>query len=364
MSVIIPLPRERFTLAPSVLASTEGFTVTGWRTGLGIEMLAVDTPRGRVEMLPYMGQMLWDAVFDGVRLTMHSAFDEPRPAEVIVQTYGCLAYHSGLLRNGCPGPQDDHPLHGEMACATMDHAHLEIGTDDEGPFVRLGGHVDYIRGFGPHYRAMPAITLRAGTLIEMAMRVENRAAQPMDLMYMCHVNFAFVQGGRIHQAAPFTPRRTRVRREVPAHVQPTQAYRDFIEHLGLHPQDGAVLAHPEQWTPEQVFYIENPCADAQGESHAMLERPQGDGFAMSWRPDQFDHLARWILAGADASVAAFALPATCEPEGYTAEKAKGNLRSLGAGETACFATRFGYVTPAQATALAHRISQMTECENE
>jgi monosaccharide-transporting ATPase len=363
MSVIIPLPRERFGLAPTVLAKTDAFSVTGWRTGLGIEMLAVETPRGRIEMLPYMGQMLWDAVFDGVRLTMDSAFAEPRPAQVIVETYGCLAYHSGLLRNGCPGPQDDHPLHGEMACATMDTAYLEIGEDGQGAFVRLGGHVDYIRGFGPHYRAMPSITLREGTLIEMAMTVENRSALPMDLMYMCHVNFAFVQGGRIHQAAPFTPERTRVRREVPAHVQPTQAYTDFIERLAKTPQDSAVLDHPEQWHPEQVLYIENPCADAQGESHALLERPEGDGFVMSWRPDQLDHLARWILAGEDASVAAFALPSTCEPEGYTAEKAKGNLRSLGAGETARFATRFGYVTAAQTAALARKISEMTESEN-
>ena len=363
MSVIIPLPRERFALAPTVLAKTDAFTVTGWRTGLGIEMLALETPRGRVEMLPYMGQMLWDAVFDGVRLTMDSAFSEPRPAQVIIETYGCLAYHSGLLRNGCPGPQDDHPLHGEMACAVMDAAHLEIGEDGQGAFVRLGGHVDYIRGFGPHYRAMPSITLHEGTLIEMAMTVQNRSALPMDLMYMCHVNFAFVQGGRIHQAAPFTPERTRVRTEVPAHVQPTQSYNDFIERLAATPQDSAVLEHPEQWNPEQVLYIENPRADAQGESHALLERPEGDGFAMSWRPDQLDHLARWILAGEDASVAAFALPSTCEPEGYTAEKAKGNLRSLAAGETARFETRFGYVTAAQTVALARKISEMTESEN-
>jgi monosaccharide-transporting ATPase len=57
------------------------------------------------------------------------------------------------------------------------------------------------------------------------------------------------------------------------------------------------------------------------------------------------------------------LRATCEPEGYTAEKAKGNLRSLGGGETAHFATRFGYVTQEESAALARKISGMTESEN-
>jgi len=28
------------------------------------------------------------------------------------------------LRNGCPSPEDDHPLHGEMPCAPMDRAGL------------------------------------------------------------------------------------------------------------------------------------------------------------------------------------------------------------------------------------------------
>ncbi|SDX09090.1 aldose 1-epimerase family protein [Roseicitreum antarcticum] len=362
MTVIIPLTRAHFGPARTELARRDDVTVTGWRTALGIEMLEIMTPRGRVELLPYLGQMLWDATFDGVRLTMHSAFAEPRPAQSIVDTYGCLAYHSGLLRNGCPGPQDDHPLHGEMACAAMDSAWLEIGTDADGGFVRLGGQVDFIRGFGPHYRAMPSITLRDGSLIEMAMAVENRSGLAMELMYMCHVNFAFVTDGRIHQMAPFTPERTRVRRDVPAHVQPTPAYRSFIDRLAVDPTESARLDQPDLWNPEQVLYVEQPGTDHTGESHALLERPEGDGFVMSWRPEQFSHLARWILKGEDASVAAFALPATCEPEGYTAEKAKGNVRSLAPGETARFATRFGYTTQIETAELAKNISAFGEKE--
>ena len=57
-----------------------------------------------------MGQMLWDAAFDGLGLTMKSQFDMPRPAPTIIGTYGCLAFHSGLLRNGVPTAADSHPV--------------------------------------------------------------------------------------------------------------------------------------------------------------------------------------------------------------------------------------------------------------
>ena len=64
--------------------------------------------------------MIWDAQFDGHDLTMRNMFSQPKPAAEVVATYGCFAFHSGLLANGCPSPEDSHPLHGEMACATMD----------------------------------------------------------------------------------------------------------------------------------------------------------------------------------------------------------------------------------------------------
>lgn len=364
MTVTIPLHRDGFGRSPALIVQTDDFTVTGWRTDLGVQIIMVETARGQVQMLPFLGQMLWDASFDGVRLSMSSAFPEPRPATNIVETYGCLAYHSGLLANGCPGPQDDHPLHGEMACAVMDSARLEIGDDETGPFLRLAGHVDHMRGFGPNYRAQPWITLRPDTMIEMGMAVTNRAALPMELMYMCHVNFAYVAGGRIHQAAPFTPDRTRVRQQVPAHVPASPEYLALLDRLARDPQTSAVLDDAAMWSPEQVFYIERPATDAQGNSLALLERPQGDGFAMSWRPDDFGHLARWILTGEDASVAAFALPSTCEPEGRIAERAKGHVLSLAPGTQRSFVTRFGYATATESADAIHQITQMSEKQDD
>jgi len=190
------------------------------------------------------------------------------------------------------------------------------------------------------------------------MQVENRSALPMELMYLPHVNFAFVADGVIHQAAPFSPTRTRVRSQVPAHVVPTDAYRAFLEELGARPEAGRILDRPERWDPEQVIYVDAPGTDEDGLTHAMLKRPGGDGFVMRYAPSEFPRLGRWILHGADATVAAFALPATCEPEGYLAEKAKGNIATLAPGQTRGFTARFGYITADEAAALSEKIAAL------
>ena len=95
-----------------------------------------------------------------------------------------------------------------------------------------------------------------------------------------------------------------------------KTHRAFLDRLADDPRESATLVQPHRWNPEQVLYIDSPACDARGDSHALLERPQGDGFVMTWKPEEFGHLVRWILNGEDASVAAFALPSTCEPAGF------------------------------------------------
>ncbi len=166
-----------------------------FRYETGVEAIRIVNTRGHVIVLPYMGQMVWRACFDGVELAMHSMFDAPRPAETIIETYGCLAYHAGLLRNGVPTAEDTHPLHGEAPCMPMDRASIACGSDGNGSWISVAGERDYAMGFGAHYRATPHVTLRAAeTTFDIVMTVENLSAAAMDLMYLCHANFAFAEG--------------------------------------------------------------------------------------------------------------------------------------------------------------------------
>jgi hypothetical protein len=345
----ITLRKSFFEEKEREFLAVDGLTVSLFRYETGIEAVRLANRRGHLVVLPYLGQMVWDAVFDGVDLTMKNMFSAPRPVEGIIGTYGCFAFHSGILRNGCPSPEDDHPLHGEMPCAPMDAAALELGSDDRGPFVRLTGEREYVMGFGAHYVARPSVTMRLGeTLFDIGLAVENLSAQPMDLMYMCHANFAFCEGGRFLQPAGFTPDSMVVRTAVPGHVVPTPAYDALVKELARDPSVMARLDEPHRYDPEQVFYIRNLRADGEGKTHLMLVRPAGDAFAMSYDLEQLPHTARWVLYNPDQQVCAFALPSTCEPEGYLAERHKGHVRSLpGRGRT-MFTVRLGYLDAAEA----------------
>jgi hypothetical protein len=335
-----------------VFLETDGMQVSLFRYDTGIEAVRIANRRGHVIVLPYFGQMVWEASFAGVRLGMGHKYPAPRPAKTIVDTYGCLCFHSGLVRNGCPGPEDTHGLHGEFSVATLDSATLELGSDAEGAFLRLGGEYEFIQGFGPHYMARPAVTLRAdSTLFDIGMWVENRSGAPMDLMYMCHLNLAFYEGARIVQAADYTPANIVARTAIPAHVPATPAYRALIDELARDPGRMEYLDPSLPFDPEQVFYLRNLRHDGGGMTHVMLRRPEGDALAVSFSLDEFPHPARWLMRNEDASVAAIALPSTCYPEGYIAESRAGRVRRLASGEHASFRVRTGYLDEAAAAAL-------------
>jgi monosaccharide-transporting ATPase len=90
----------------------------------------------------------------------------------------------------------------------------------------------------------------------------------------------------------------------------------------------------------------------------LMELPDGTGFSVDWRPEDLPFCVRWILNDGDAQVAAFALPATCEPEGYAAEKAKGHVRLLAPGQTARFPVTLGLLSGAELAPARARIDAM------
>ena len=345
------LARAGFAHTAREAASYGGLKAHVFRYDTGVEAVRLSNARGSVTVLPYMGQMVWSAEFDGVQLAMQSMFPEPRPAQNIVETYGCLAYHAGILRLGVPGPADDHALHGEAPCAPMDAAGIACGTDVRGAYIAVTGARDYAMGFGAHYLSRPRVILREGeTGCEIVMEVENLSAAPMDLMYMCHVNFAFAEGARIVQSVPFTPDHVVTRTAIPGHVTPSEDYRALLADLAKNPARMERLDEPARYDPEQVFYIVGQKPGADGLVHYAMRRREGDAFAIAWDPSIMTKTIRWVLANSDQRVAAFAMPATCEPEGYTAEKAKGNVRKLAGGAHVRFSTFVSYINKAGAAA--------------
>lgn len=336
MKTRLPLHREQFHATPGVLLQNEDFTVELFRYPAGIEAVRIHNRRGTVIVLPFYGQMIWQASFDGHSLTMGHSFKQPLPGSSIIDTYGCFAFHSGLLANGCPSAEDDHPLHGEMACARMDNAWIVL---EEGQ-LSLEGETEYVKGFGHHYLAAPAVRLQANhARLHIEMTVTNLAGAPMPLQYMCHLNSAWVEQGRFQQSIPDDA--FQLRTTIPAHVRPTPAWREYTDRLARDPQSLQQLDQPQMCDPEIVFFADD-LAQYGEEVQFELHSPQKDYALMTrFSTAQFPHATRWLLHNRDQQVAAYILPATCRPEGFLAAKQAGTLIELAPGEQRYFSVETG-----------------------
>jgi hypothetical protein len=122
---------------------------------------------------------------------------------------------------------------------------------------------------------------------------------------------------------------------------------EFIEELGRHPEKHNLLAPDLVFDPEVIFSIDY-LADGDGWAHSMQVHPDGTANYIRHRPDQLDKGVRWISRTADQEALGIVLPATAEPEGYLAEKAKGNIKILPPKGESYFELEMGTLAPAEA----------------
>jgi hypothetical protein len=149
-----------------------------------------------------------------------------------------------------------------------------------------------------------------------------------------------------------------VRKSIPSHVHPGPGYREFLQELGSHPQKHNVLSPDLVFDPELVFTIDYQ-ADEEGWAHTMQLRPDGSGADyVRHRPDQLDTGVRWICRTPDQDALGMILPATAEPEGYTAEKAKGNIKHIPARGSWHFDLEMGVLSAEEAKTVEARIAQI------
>jgi hypothetical protein len=344
--------REK-TLVESGPLSASAFAFEG-----GVCALRLKNELGHLVMLPFQGQQIWSAEFNGRNLTMQSMFDAPRATRDYLQTYGGFLLHCGATAMGVPTPEDTHPLHGELPNAPYQQAYLVIGQDEGGSYIGLGGQYQYTLAFNHNYVAEPLVKLYAGSsLFWVTMTITNLKRSEMELMYLAHVNFRPVDNGRLVYSAPSTPEHIRVRTSIPSHVHPGPGYVEFIQELARQPDKHNVLVPGLPFDPEVVFFLDY-LADAEGWAHSMQVHPDGGADYIRHRPDQLDKGVRWICRTPDQDALGLLLPATAEPEGYLAERAKGNLKVLPAGGQFHFELEIGALAPAEVGPMQEKISQI------
>jgi hypothetical protein len=347
-----------FTEKEKVLVEHGAFTASTFLYSTGVEGLRVRNGSGEIVMLPYQGQQIWDAQFLGRTLTMKSMFTEPNPTTSFLHTYGGFMIHCGATAMGVPSEHDTHPPHGELPNARYQTAQLLLGVDERGAYVGMTGTFQYTVGFNHNYMAQPLVKMYENSCTLMiAIEIRNLKRSPMELMYLAHANFRPVDHGQLLYSALPTRQHVRVRTSIPSHVRPKEGYRAFLEELGRNPEKHHVLTPDLMFDPEVVLFVDY-LADKDGWSHSMQLHPDGTADYVKHRPSELGHGIRWISRTPDQDCLGIVLPASAEPEGYTAEKAKGNILVLEGGGVFRAEIEVGALTPDEAQKMAANISSI------
>jgi len=353
------LERSSFEHAEKTVLEFESIRAVSFLYPSGVQALRIENDRGHIIVLPFQGQQIWDAVFDGRSLKMVNFFDQPRDTEVLVDSYGPFLFHCGALRMGAPGPDDSHPLHGELPGAHYDEAWMLFGEDEEGPYAGLTGVYRYQQAFGSKYEASPHVKMRPGSsVLDVEICIENMANKPMELMYMCHVNFFPADNAEIIQPTGWTSNDMEVRSSIPSHVTPTPEFLEFLDSLKRNPDRTRVLRPEDTYDPEIVFFVRNLRSDNAGNTHLLQKHIGGFSDYISYNVNDLNHTVRWILSHEDQKVNGMALPATCGPEGYHREKEKGNVRQIEGKNSKSFSVKVGALDAPATTEMEKRIESL------
>jgi hypothetical protein len=327
---IIHLIPKLFTDRERPLVECGPLSASAFRYDSGVCALRVANELSQLILLPFQGQQIWSAQFGGRDLTMRSMFSQPRLTQAYLETYGAFLVHCGATAMGVPTVEDSHPLHGELPNAPYDRAWLVTGEDARGPYLGMSGEYEHVVAFNHHYIARPEVRLYAGaTRFLVSITIHNLKRSPMELMYLAHVNFRPVDNGRLVYTAHCTPDHVRVRKSIPSHLRPPAGYAEFLSELTEHPERHNILAPGMAFDPEVVFFIEyladvSGCTLDKSPTIRRLHRPP----ARPVEPRRGDPAHR----GPDAGIV---LPGG-GAGGLPCWKAKGNIRTLGAGQSVRF----------------------------
>ena len=149
------LKKEFFSDREFILTENDSFKVTAFKYETGVEALRVENNRGYYIILPYQGQQIWRAVFDGHDLVMKTKFDVPVPTLEYLRTYGGFLLHCGINAFGVPQADDNHVQHGEIPNVEYQKAYIEINDE----YVAVGGSYEFNKSFVKHYVFSPEARL-------------------------------------------------------------------------------------------------------------------------------------------------------------------------------------------------------------
>ena len=341
-----PLTPDLFGPQEVLFATAGELTASAFAYPSGVAAIRIRNSLGELVVLPFRGQQIWDARFLGRRLTMGSMFDEPVATDDYLANYGAFFIHCGVTAMGNPGPEDRHPLHGELPNARYQSAALECGTDGEGrTFMAVTGTYTHRVAFSAGYVATPRVALSAGSsVIDAELSVRNLRASPLELMYLAHVNFRPVDGGRIVDGVPDDADYIAVRTDFPPNFKVSSDHRAFVAAVKRSPALHREIVAGRRIDPELVLVLSTGDR-TDGLVRALQLHPDGTSDFIAYSARELPVAVRWMTRTGDEDALGLLLPATAWPNGFAAARAAGELVAVSPGGTWRCALRFGALDP-------------------
>ena len=309
-AALIPLHRGLFTGTRRSVLDTAELHLDTWSLENGIEVLQIHNGVGHATVLPFVGQQIWHAHFHGRPLTMRHRFDHPVAATEYLHNNGAYLIHCGGSAMGNPGPEDAHPLHGELPNARLDSATLRWspGTETTSEALTIVSTMTHRVAFGPWFSAQIELTITAGSaLMDSQVQLTNLSGDPAPLMYLAHLNFRPAIGGDLDEDLSAGQSIT-TRGEAATPPEPAST----------------LLAPGRRVTPELVQTVPLRTG-ADGWRTSRQVHPDGSSDIVQYRVGDLTHTLRWMRRSPDDDAFAFAIPATAEPDGYRRAEQQGDV---------------------------------------
>ena len=170
----------------------------------------------------------------------------------------------------------------------------------------------------------------------------------MDLMYQCHINNAAEAGAKIYQTLPWDEEHMSARLSIPQYSEVNPKFLELLDRVREDVSVTRVIGKDDVYDPEIVTFLRSPVKDENGFVHYLYQHPDGSADYTTYDANVLNCAVRWIVYHRDWQAMGMVLPGTAEPEGYLAEKEKGNVRSLPGGETFVSEITAGYLAPEEA----------------
>ncbi len=347
--MIINLKKEMFADREFLLADNGTMRATTFRYSTGVEALKVENKNGYFVILPYQGQQIWRMHFAGRDLGMKTTIKEPVPNVKFLETYGGFMYHCGVGSIGAPDA--DHLQHGEIPNKDYNAAYLICDEDEKGSYMAVGGVLDLDVAFVRKYQFRPLCKLyEDATLVEIHVELENMRNEPMEYAYLCHINFAPIDGAKLISNAKMA----KVHKIIPESFTEQQKadLSGYMDKLEADPTVGDIVGAPGQ------FYAPEICCTMMytGDRGYTMQVVEGEGACYVSHPvKELPYGIRWISRTATENAMGMVLPATCEHLGYKYAKENGQMKYLEPRETLRFTMEAGWIDTKTAEQVKEKI---------